>query len=116
MLARLFEAGGLSTVVVTMMPYWAEQYGVPRALAVGFPLAHPFGLPGDIPFQRQVLRDALGVLASATGPNTIVESRIVWPGDEAEWRRRWQPAGASPLIAKYVDEIKAMRPPRPTAS
>lgn len=110
MLARLFEAAGLSTVLVTMMPYWAEQHGVPRAVAVGFPFAHPLGPAGDRETQLTVSRDALRVLAEAQGPNTIVHLHYPWPGDEREWRRRWQPTGASPLIAKYMDQIKAMRP------
>ncbi len=113
MLARLLEQGGLSTILVTMMPSWAEQHGVPRALAVGFPFAHPLGLPKDAPFQLKVMRQALGVLTSATVPNTIVDSDIPWPGDEAHWRRYWQPTAASPLIGKYMEEIRGMRPPRP---
>ena len=108
-LARLFEAGGLSTVVVTMMPSWAERYGAPRVAAVEFPFAHPLGLPGHEEMQRAVIRDALGVLGEAKGPNTIVHLGHAWPGDEGSWRRQWQPASASPLIAKYLDEIRSMR-------
>ena len=95
-LARLFEEGGLSTVLVTMMPSWAEQYGVPRALAIEYPFAHPLGMPRDEATQTRIIRQALDVLAEAEGPNTIVHSPEVWPGNEAEWRKRWQPSGASP--------------------
>lgn len=108
-LARLFEAGGLSTIVVTMMPSWAERYGAPRVAAVEFPFGHPLGLAGEPEMQTAVVRDALRVLAEARGPNTIVHLDRKWPGDEREWRRRWQPAGASPLIAKYRDEIRSSR-------
>ena len=108
-LARLFEEGGLSTVLVTMMPSWAEQYGVPRALAVEYPFAHPLGMPHDEATQTRIIRQALDVLAEATGPNTIVHSPEVWPGNEAEWRKRWQPSGASPLVAKYLDDIRSVR-------
>ena len=108
MLARLFEAGGLSTILVTMMPTWAEQYGVPRAVAVEFPFAHPLGLPGHHEMQTKVIRDALGVLAEAKGPNTIVHLEDAWPGEERHWRRRWQPTSASPLIAKYREEIRSI--------
>lgn len=112
MLARMIEAAGISTILVTMMPSWAEDYGVPRAAAVEFPFAHPLGLPNDVPLQQRVIREALRVLAEAKGPNTIVHLDIPWPGDEREWRRSWQPAAASPLIAKYLDQIRAMRPPQ----
>ena len=105
----MFEAGGLSTILVTMMPSWAERYGVPRAVAVEFPFAHPLGLPGHSDMQRRVIRDALRVLAEADGPNTIVHLEHTWPGEEAHWRRYWQPTSASPLIAKYMDEIRSLR-------
>ena len=108
-LARLFEEGGLSTVLVTMMPSWAEQYGVPRALAIEYPFAHPLGMPRDEATQTRITRQALDVLAEAEGPNTIVHSPEVWPGNEAEWRKRWQPSGASPLVAKYLDDIRSVR-------
>ena len=112
MLARMFESGGLSTILVTMMPSWAEEYGVPRAVAVEFPFAHPLGLPGHRELQTKVIRDALRVLAEAEGPNAIVHLEHTWPGEEAQWRRQWQPTSASPLIAKYLEEIQSMRPPR----
>ena len=109
-LARLFEAGGLSTVVVTMMPSWAERYGAPRVAAVEFPFGHPLGLAGDPEMQLAVVRDAMRVLAEAQGPNTIVHLDRTWPGEEREWRRRWQPAEVSPLIAKYLNEIRSSHP------
>jgi len=108
-LARLFEAGGLSTIVVSMMPSWAERYGAPRVAAVEFPFGHPLGLPDDEEMQTMVVRDGLRVLAEADGPNTIVDLDHVWPGKESEWRRRWQPPSASPLIARHMDEIRSMR-------
>ena len=106
-LARLFEAGGLSTVVVTMMPSWAERYGAPRVAAVEFPFAHPLGMAGAADVQMATVRDALKLLEEAPGPNTIVHLEHEWPGDEREWRRRWQPSQASPLIAEYMREIRS---------
>jgi hypothetical protein len=108
----MFETVGLPTIVITMSPYWVEQYGAPRALAVEFPFAHPIGPVDDPAMQTRVLREALTVLADAKCPNTIVESAEKWPGDEREWRRLWQPTEASPLIAKYLEQIRAMRPPQ----
>ena len=105
----MFEQAGISTVLITMAPYWAEQHGVPRALAVEFPFAHPIGPIDDKNLQTQVLQEAIAVLGQARGPNTIVHSELAWPGDEREWRRAWQPSEASPLVAKYMDEIRALR-------
>ncbi len=108
----MFEDGGISTILVTMMPNWAERYGVPRAVAVEFPFGHPLGLPGRPEMQTMVINDALKVLEDAAEPNTIVHLEHAWPEDESQWRRRWQPASASPLIAKYLDQIRAVRTSR----
>jgi len=108
-LARMFEQGGISTILVTMMPTWGQRYGVPRAVAVEFPFGHPLGLPGHPEMQTAVINDALKTLEEAPGPNTIVHLDYEWPGDTTQWRRQWQPTGASPLIAKYLDQIRAMR-------
>ncbi len=105
----MFEDGGISTILVTMMPTWAERYGVPRAAAVEFPFGHPLGLPSQPEMQTMVINDAMKVLKEAVEPNTVVHLPHAWPGDESQWRRRWQPASASPLIAKHLDQIRAMR-------
>ena len=39
-LACTLEAAGLSTILVTMMPSWAELVGAPRTLAVEFPFGY----------------------------------------------------------------------------
>ena len=109
-LARMFEERGLSTILVTMMPSWAEQYGGSRAMAVEFPFGHPLGLPGHHMMQTMVIKDALRVMEQATEPNTFIHAEYCWPGDESYWRKAWQPAAASPLVAKYLHEIRAMRP------
>lgn len=108
-LARLLEAGGISTVLITNMPSWAEIYGIPRALAVEFPFGHAIGLPDDTLMQTRVIHQALNVLEQADHPNTIVDSLLVWPGEQDEWRRRWQPGNPSPLIAAFIDEIRQAR-------
>ncbi len=106
----MFEQGGISTILVTMMPSWAERYGAPRAVAVEFPFGHPLGLPGRPDMQTIVTKDALDLLEGATEPNTIVHLEHTWPEDETQWRRKWQPAAASPSVAKYLDQIRAIKP------
>ena len=73
-------------------------------------LCSTLGLPGHLEIQTLVIKDALKVLEQATEPNTIVYADHSWPGDESYLRRQWQPAAASPLVAKYLHEICAMRP------
>ena len=108
-LARMFEEGGISTILETMLSSWAEQYGVPRAVAVEFPFGHPLGLPGHPEMQTAVIKDALNILVEAAESNTIVHLDHPWPEDETAWRRKWQPTAASPLIAKYLDQIRAIK-------
>ena len=91
MLARAIEAAGISTIFVTMVPYWAERRGVPRTLGVEFPFGHTLGNAGAAGQQLRVIRRALEVLRDAKEPGSIEHFDEVWEGDEREWRRRWQP-------------------------
>jgi hypothetical protein len=99
-LARTLEAAGLSTILVTMMPYWAEKIGVPRTLAVEFPFGHTLGQPHDVEQQMRVIRQALEVLTTAQTPGEIVHSLETWPVPEAEAGKAWQPKEPSPIIAE----------------
>jgi hypothetical protein len=52
----------------------------PRALHVRFPFGAPLG-PAHAPeLQMAVVREALDLLAGASVPGEIVESRAEWPG------------------------------------
>lgn len=107
-LARTLEAYGLSTVLVTNMPFWAEKIGVPRTLAVEFPFGHMLGQPGDITTQRRVIAQALAVLRTATIPGTIVHTDEVWPVPAVEAMKAWQPAEPSPVIAVLGPQLRTM--------
>lgn len=106
MLARTFEAAGLSTIFVTMMPYFAERMGVPRTLAVEFPFGHTLGLPNDRDMQLRVIRAALAVLRDATAPGVIEHYPEPWPGDVDEWRKRWQPSEPSPIVRWFREQAE----------
>lgn len=97
-LARTLEAAGLSTILVTMMPFWAEKIGVPRTLAVEFPFGHTLGQPHDAAQQMRVIRQALAVLETAEAPGTIVHSPETWPVPQREASKDWQPEEPSPVI------------------
>jgi D-proline reductase (dithiol) PrdB len=86
-LARTFEAAGLSTIMVTNMPFWAERIGVPRSLAVEFPFGHILGQPHNVPQQMRVINEALEVLESAQEPGTVVHSPETWPAPLEEAMR-----------------------------
>lgn len=98
MLARTIEAAGISTILVTMMPFWAEKLGTPRTLGVEFPFGHPLGHAGSGDEQLAVIRRALAVLRDAPEPGTIEDFDGAWEGNFDEWRKRWQPSEPSPII------------------
>ena len=87
----------MSTVLVTMMPFWAEKTGVPRAVGVEFPFGHTLGHAGDAQEQAGVIGDALRALAEARAPGAVVHLPYVWP-DFERWKREWQPEKPAPII------------------
>jgi hypothetical protein len=107
-LARILEAHGLSTVIVTQMPYWAEKIGVPRALGVEFSFAQTLGKPHDAAFQTGVIRQALEVLETASGPGTVIHSPIKWPESDADALAGWQPDQPSPIVKELAPDIRSL--------
>ncbi len=106
MLARIFEEAGLATILVTMMPYWAERIGTPRTLAVEFPFGHPLGMPNHDDQQMRVIRQALEVLEGAEAPGTIVHSPEQWPVPQEEAVKSWQPDEQSPIVAYLAPRFR----------
>jgi D-proline reductase (dithiol) PrdB len=98
-LARLFEAAGMSTVTVTNMPFWADRVGAPRSLAVEFPFGHLLGRPHDRELQRGVILQALDVLEGSAGPGTIVHFQEPWPEPLEAARRTSEPEAPPPIAA-----------------
>jgi len=107
-LARTFEAAGMSTVLVTMMPYWAERIGLPRTVGVEFPFGHTLGHVGDAREQAQVIGDSLRALAGARGPGAVAHLPYTWP-DFERWKREWQPEKPSPIIRMLRERAGAPR-------
>ena len=106
-LARTFEAAGLSTVIVNMMPVWGERFGAPRTLGVEFPFGHPLGMPGDAALQTRVIQAALDLLVRAQPPGPVVEHFDErWPGDFDEWKKAWHPKQPSPVIKMMREQAE----------
>jgi hypothetical protein len=106
-LAQEFEKAGLSTVMVTMMPYWAEKLGTPRTVGVEVPFGHAFGMPGDREMQMSVVRAALSLLEDAREPGAMREIEIEWPQPSDEARKDWQPLEPSPIIKMMREQAQA---------
>jgi hypothetical protein len=112
-LARSFEAAGLSTVIINIMPVWGERYGSPRTLGVEFPFGHTCGMAGDAALQTRVLRAALDVLAGSPGPPpVVVDFPEPWPGDFDEWKKAWHPLVPSPIIRVARERAELRRQQR----
>lgn len=108
MLARTFEAAGLSTILITPMPIWAEQIGTPRTLAVEFPFAQILGQPNQVEQQRQVIAQALHVLENATQPGMIEHSTESWLQPTSQAIQEWQPLQASPIVKALAPKIREL--------
>jgi hypothetical protein len=104
-LARLFEAAGMATVLLTNMPFWAEKVGVPRTLAVEFPFGHLVGQPGNVAQQRRVIDQALHLLEKAEAPGTIHHSPEQWPTSFEEALQASHPPQPPPVMAEMGRHI-----------
>lgn len=103
-LACAIEAAGISTVLLTMMPFWSERVGAPRSAGVEFPFVQPVGPAGNRDLQLAVLRETFRVLAEATGPETIVELDHAWPEEQRFAYKNWQPKEPSPITAYHLEQ------------
>jgi len=104
-LARAFETAGMSTIMVTNMPYWIEKVGAPRTLAVEFPFGHILGQPHNREQQMRVIRHALGVLETAEAPGTIIHSPEKWPASVEEALHDSHPEKPPPIMAEMGRHI-----------
>ena len=107
-LARVIEAAGISTVLVTVAPDLAERVGVPRIVGVEFPFSHVLGHAGDRDEQMKVIRDALRVLRDARQPNTVEHLPYEWP-DFERWKREWHPKELPPIVAFLMERRRQAR-------
>lgn len=95
---RVLEAAGISTVALSMIPDLTRAVGVPRLAGIAYPMSRPLGCPGDANGQRAVLRAALALLESATGPDTYVELPFEWPESPAQARNASKGVPPPPIV------------------
>jgi len=104
LVARSLEENGLSTVVLTMMPEFNREIGIPRVAAVQNPFGRIVGEVDDVKGQRQVLQAALSVLENAETPGEVAHLPFRW--HEEPKATKWHPPEMSPIINLYLNEIK----------
>ncbi len=105
-LAHVFEAAGLTTIVLSSTEVVARRMAPPRTLHCEFPLGRPLGKPSDPEFQHDVLRRAFDLL-DASEPAFEVHPEII-EADETPLTCTIPPR-FDPDIPPAVDEAQGLR-------
>ena len=97
----------MSTIVLTPMPEFQNDVGIPRSVAIEYPFGRPVGEVNDIAGQRAVLLEVMTALESMKTPGEIHHLSFVWP--EAPKDANWHPPEISPIVKSNLDAIKSMK-------
>ncbi len=81
LVARVIEAAGIPTMLVSTGRDLTELVCPPRSLFVNFPMGNPFGPPNQPDYQRTLLKTALEMVTDFDEPGKIVDLRDSWPDD-----------------------------------
>jgi hypothetical protein len=106
-LAHVFEAAGLSTIVLGSVRKVVEKMHPPRALYCEFPLGRPLGKPLDSAFQTDVLMRGFALLAETTGPVLVDHPDHI--DIETEPLACSIPPRFDATLAPAVDEARGLR-------
>ena len=88
LVARVIEASGIPTTLVSTGRDLTEQIRPPRSLFVNFPMGNHFGALGAVEQQRGILRAALEQPWTLEEPGVIVDHDEEWPVDFADKVKR----------------------------
>jgi hypothetical protein len=102
LVARVFEASGIPTVTLSMIPDLTRAVGVPRLAGISYPFGRPLGRPHDADGQRAVLRAMLDLLPGASGPDTCVELPFAWPESPARARNVSRDLPPPPIVELLI--------------
>ncbi len=106
-LAHIFEAAGVATIVLSSVREMVIKAAPPRALHCEFPLGRPLGHPGDATFQHDVLARAFALLDAPSGP-VLVDYPIVIDA-VSEPVSCTLPPRYDPTLPAAVDEARGLR-------
>ena len=107
MLAHVFEAAGIATVVLSSIREVVVKVAPPRALHCEFPLGRPLGRPADAEFQHDVLTRAFALLDAPSGP-VLADHPEVIEADEQPMACSLPPR-FDPNLPAAVDEARGLR-------
>jgi len=94
-------------LVLTVVPEFQRQVGMPRVAAVEYPFGRPVGDVGDREGQHAVLREALTVFEKAEHAGEVFHLPFTWPGDPQ--KVNWHPPEPSPIIKLFMGDIRKAR-------
>jgi hypothetical protein len=100
------ENKGLCTVVLTPMPEFHNDVGIPRSAAIEYPFGRPLGQVNDADGQQAVLRETIAMFEGVDKSGEIWHLPFTWPEDPK--KTDWHPPEISPIIKQNLDTIKAM--------
>lgn len=78
LIQRVLEAGGVSTIGVSIVRKFTEEVRPPRSIFLKWPYGHPLGEPFNVKQQRAVLERAFDTLKTAQTPGDIVNLPYRW--------------------------------------
>tara|TARA_B100001964_G_scaffold205501_1_gene235971 strand:+ start:2068 stop:2748 length:681 start_codon:yes stop_codon:yes gene_type:complete len=107
-LAHIFEAAGMSTIVLGSIRKQIESTAPPRGLMCDFPLGRPLGRPNDPEFQHRVLDQAFKLLAATEPVLEEFPEAIVDEGNEM--LACPLPPRSNADLHPALDEIRGLRP------
>ena len=107
LVARVLEAGGISTVTYTNARDIAASAGNPRQIFLNYPLGNPAGRPHDPENQRNVLRAGLKLLKEADRPGVIVDLPYAWSESRA-WMEKFM-TDEQPFISEDAEAHRQER-------
>ena len=114
-LARVFEAAGITTIAIALVREHAARVRPPRALWVPFYFGFALGRPNDASFQHQVLRAALELLDAPAGPVLADFPDDAGPigmpqASEVASSQAPDRSGSGRIMADAADTLTALRP------
>ena len=108
-LAHTLEGQGLSTVALSLVREHVERLRPPRALHVTFPFGRPLGRPDDLALQHRVLRAALGLLDSPSGPVLVDFPEVIDGPADVQAMTCTLPPPIDPDAPAAVEEARGLR-------
>jgi hypothetical protein len=104
LVARFLENEGFSTVVLTPIPEFQRQVGMPRVVGIQYPFGRVVGEVNDAAGQREVLLKTLSFLEKANAPGQLFHLPFAW--HEEPQKTMWHPPEMSPIIKLFLGDIK----------